>query len=459
MIKEISSKYNPSEVEDKWYEYWLDNNFFHSEPDEREPYTIVIPPPNVTGILHMGHMLNNTIQDILVRRARMAGKNACWVPGTDHASIATEAKVVTKLSEQGVKKSDLSREKFLEHAWEWTHKHGGIILEQLKKLGCSCDWDRTAFTMDEIRSESVIKVFCDLYNKGLIYRGVRMVNWDPQALTALSDEEVNHKEQQGKLYYLRYRVVDADNTNKTLTEPEIDRENKGKKQTDRKIAFISIDNEKGIKKVMICKNTTGFSLFEFDTKLDCNCISDLFFEKLENAEQYCNEKYNIQIQDWFAISNQQDFCNVDYIMPVKIKGRETGKPQFDNWEIQINGKWEEFLPPYDENLNAMTVNERLYRSGLVDEYEKAVINNKEKAEKILAALEIDNNSIKKILAASPSQNAVAVTTLPEIVLQITETTLAEFQTQLIDFDKEKLEKINAALKNLVEKTIAETLSK
>ncbi|GHU62197.1 valine--tRNA ligase [Bacteroidia bacterium] len=206
----IASKYNPIEVEDKWYQYWMENNFFHSEPDEREPYTIVIPPPNVTGVLHMGHMLNNTIQDILIRRARMMGKNACWVPGTDHASIATEAKVVAKLAGEGVKKTDLTRTQFLEHAWEWTHKHGGIILEQLKKLGASCDWERTCFTMDEKRSESVVKVFVDLYEKGLIYRGVRMVNWDPAAKTALSDEEVNYKEQQGKLYYLRYPIAGED---------------------------------------------------------------------------------------------------------------------------------------------------------------------------------------------------------------------------------------------------------
>lgn len=207
---EIAPKYNPLEVEDKWYQYWMERGFFHSSPDEREPYTIVIPPPNVTGVLHMGHMLNNTIQDILVRRARMLGKNACWVPGTDHASIATEAKVVAKLAEEGIKKVDLTREQFLDHAWDWTHKHGGIILEQLKKLGASCDWDRTCFTMDEKRSESVLKVFVDLYNKGKIYRGVRMVNWDPSAKTALSDEEVYHKEQNGKLYYLRYKVVGED---------------------------------------------------------------------------------------------------------------------------------------------------------------------------------------------------------------------------------------------------------
>ena len=207
---ELASKYDPQSVESKWYEYWLDNKLFSSKPDGREPYTVVIPPPNVTGVLHMGHMLNNTIQDILVRRARMEGKNACWVPGTDHASIATEAKVVNKLAQEGIKKTDLTRDEFLKHAWAWTEEHGGIILKQLRKLGASCDWDRTAFTMDETRSKSVIKVFCDLYNKGLIYRGARMVNWDPQAQTALSDEEVVYKDEHSKLYYLKYRVVESD---------------------------------------------------------------------------------------------------------------------------------------------------------------------------------------------------------------------------------------------------------
>ena len=206
---ELASKYDPQSVESKWYEYWLDNKLFSSKPDGREPYTVVIPPPNVTGVLHMGHMLNNTIQDILVRRARMEGKNACWVPGTDHASIATEAKVVNKLAQEGIKKTDLTRDEFLKHAWAWTEEHGGIILKQLRKLGASCDWDRTAFTMDETRSKSVIKVFCDLYNKGLIYRGARMVNWDPQAQTALSDEEVVYKDEHSKLYYLKYRVVES----------------------------------------------------------------------------------------------------------------------------------------------------------------------------------------------------------------------------------------------------------
>ena len=207
---ELASKYDPQAVESKWYQYWLANKLFSSKPDGREPYTVVIPPPNVTGVLHMGHMLNNTIQDILVRRARMEGKNACWVPGTDHASIATEAKVVNRLAQQGIKKTDLTREEFLKHAWDWTHEHGGIILKQLRKLGASCDWDRTAFTMDETRSRAVIHVFCDLYKKGLIYRGVRMVNWDPKAQTALSDEEVIYKDEHSKLYHLKYYVVEQD---------------------------------------------------------------------------------------------------------------------------------------------------------------------------------------------------------------------------------------------------------
>jgi valyl-tRNA synthetase len=211
---QIPSKYDASQVESKWYDYWMKHNYFHSVPDEREPYTIVIPPPNVTGVLHMGHMLNNTIQDVLIRRARLQGKNACWVPGTDHASIATEAKVVAKLKEQGIDKNDLSREEFLKHAWDWTHEYGGVILEQLKKLGCSCDWDRTKFTMDDDMSEAVIKVFVDLYNKGLIYRGYRMVNWDPEAKTTLSDEEVIYEERQGNLYYLNYKI---EGSNSTLT--------------------------------------------------------------------------------------------------------------------------------------------------------------------------------------------------------------------------------------------------
>ena len=218
---EISSKYSPQDVEGKWYEHWMEKNYFHSTPDEREPYTIVIPPPNVTGVLHMGHMMNNTIQDILIRRARMQGKNACWVPGTDHASIATEAKVVNKLAQQGIKKTDLSREEFLKHAWDWTHEHGGIILKQLRRLGCSCDWERTSFTMDDIRSKSVIHAFVDLYNKGLIYRGVRMVNWDPKALTALSDEEVIFKDEHSKLFYLRYYLHEDDGTGATGAEGEI----------------------------------------------------------------------------------------------------------------------------------------------------------------------------------------------------------------------------------------------
>src|SRR3989339_1375561 len=202
----IPKTYNPRETEDKWYKYWLDKKYFRSVPDEREPYTIVIPPPNVTGGLHMGHMLNNTIQDVLIRRARMTGKNACWVPGTDHASIATEAKVVAKLKAEGIEKSDITREEFLSHAWEWKEKHGGIILEQLKKLGASCDWERTSFTMDPQMSKAVINTFVHYYKKGLIYRGVRMVNWDPEGQTAVSDEEVIHKDTPSKLYYIRYYI-------------------------------------------------------------------------------------------------------------------------------------------------------------------------------------------------------------------------------------------------------------
>ena len=220
-MNELATKYDPSEVEGKWYDYWMKHRLFHSEPDNREPYTIVIPPPNVTGVLHMGHMLNNTIQDILIRRARMQGKNALWVPGTDHASIATETKVINKLAAEGIKKTDLTREEFLKHAWDWTHTHGGIILEQLKKLGASCDWDRTAFTMDEKRSESVIKVFIDLYNKGLIYRGLRMVNWDPKNQTALSDDEVYYQEEQSKLYHLKYYVAEDDGSGETGSEEEV----------------------------------------------------------------------------------------------------------------------------------------------------------------------------------------------------------------------------------------------
>ncbi len=210
---DMDSKYNPTDIEAKWYQYWLDNKLFHSEPDGREPFTVVIPPPNVTGVLHMGHVLNETIQDVLVRRARLEGKNACWVPGTDHASIATEAKVIKRLKEQGINKSDLTREEFLKHAWDWTDEHGGIILKQLRKLGCSCDWDRTAFTMDETRSKAVISVFCDLYRKGLIYRGLRMVNWDPERQTALSDEEVIYHDEHSKFYYLRYKVAEPGVTN------------------------------------------------------------------------------------------------------------------------------------------------------------------------------------------------------------------------------------------------------
>ena len=223
----LATKYDPKAVEDKWYKYWMDHDLFKSVPDEREPYTVVIPPPNVTGVLHMGHMLNETIQDILVRRARMEGKNACWVPGTDHASIATEAKVVNRLAQQGIRKSDLSRDEFLKHAWDWTHEHGGIILKQLRRLGASCDWSRTAFTMDEKRSESVIKVFCDLYDKGLIYRGLRMVNWDPKAQTALSNEEVIYRDEKSKLYHLKYYLADQENVDTSAEGNVVHKDEKG----------------------------------------------------------------------------------------------------------------------------------------------------------------------------------------------------------------------------------------
>lgn len=223
----LATKYDPKEVEDKWYKYWTDHDLFKSVPDEREPYTIVIPPPNVTGVLHMGHMLNETIQDILVRRARMEGKNACWVPGTDHASIATEAKVVNRLAQQGIRKSDLTRDEFLKHAWDWTHEHGGIILKQLRRLGASCDWSRTSFTMDEKRSESVIKVFCDLYDKGLIYRGLRMVNWDPKAQTALSNEEVIYRDEKSKLYHLKYYLADQENVDTSAEGNVVHKDAKG----------------------------------------------------------------------------------------------------------------------------------------------------------------------------------------------------------------------------------------
>ena len=223
----LATKYDPKEVEDKWYKYWTDHDLFKSVPDEREPYTIVIPPPNVTGVLHMGHMLNETIQDILVRRARMEGKNACWVPGTDHASIATEAKVVNRLAQQGIRKSDLTRDEFLKHAWDWTHEHGGIILKQLRRLGASCDWSRTSFTMDEKRSKSVIKVFCDLYDKGLIYRGLRMVNWDPKAQTALSNEEVIYRDEKSKLYHLKYYLADQENVDTSAEGNVVHKDAKG----------------------------------------------------------------------------------------------------------------------------------------------------------------------------------------------------------------------------------------
>ncbi|NNL16597.1 MAG: valine--tRNA ligase [Flavobacteriaceae bacterium] len=293
----IPSKYDASNVESKWYDYWMNHNYFHSEPDNREPYTIVIPPPNVTGVLHMGHMLNNTIQDVLIRRARLIGKNACWVPGTDHASIATEAKVVTKLKEQGIDKHDLTREDFLKHAWEWKEEYGGVILEQLKRLGCSCDWSRTKFTMDGDMSESVIKVFIDLYNKGLIYRGFRMVNWDPEAKTTLSDEEVVYEEKQGFLYYLQYDVVDSDE--KVIiatTRPETILGDTGICINPNDKRFRHLKGKKAI--VPICNRVIPIIEDEYvDIEFGTGCLKVTPAHDLNDKE--LGEKYNLEVIDIF----------------------------------------------------------------------------------------------------------------------------------------------------------------
>ncbi|MBT8393764.1 MAG: class I tRNA ligase family protein, partial [Bacteroidia bacterium] len=293
----IPSKYDASNVESKWYDYWMNHNYFHSEPDNREPYTIVIPPPNVTGVLHMGHMLNNTIQDVLIRRARLIGKNACWVPGTDHASIATEAKVVTKLKEQGIDKHDLTREDFLKHAWEWKEEYGGVILEQLKRLGCSCDWSRTKFTMDGDMSESVIMVFIDLYNKGLIYRGFRMVNWDPEAKTTLSDEEVVYEEKQGFLYYLQYDVVDSDE--KVIiatTRPETILGDTGICINPNDKRFRHLKGKKAI--VPICNRVIPIIEDEYvDIEFGTGCLKVTPAHDLNDKE--LGEKYNLEVIDIF----------------------------------------------------------------------------------------------------------------------------------------------------------------
>jgi len=293
----LNAKYNPQDIEDKWYSYWVENNYFHSEVDDREPYTIVIPPPNVTGVLHMGHMLNNTLQDVLIRRARLKGFNACWVPGTDHASIATEAKVVAKLKEEGINKDQLSREEFLKHAWEWTHKHGGIILEQLKKLGASCDWERTKFTMDDDMSASVIKVFVDQYNKGNIYRGYRMVNWDPQAKTTLSDEEVIHIEKQGNLYYLKYKIEGSDaHLTIATTRPETILGDTAICINPHDERFIHLKGKRAI--VPICNRTIPIIEDEYvDIEFGTGCLK--VTPAHDENDKNLGDKHNLEVIDIF----------------------------------------------------------------------------------------------------------------------------------------------------------------
>ena len=294
---QIPSKYDANQVESKWYDYWMTHNYFHSVPDDREPYTIVIPPPNVTGVLHMGHMLNNTIQDVLIRRARLKGKNACWVPGTDHASIATEAKVVAKLKEQGIDKNDLTREEFLRHAWDWTHEYGGVILEQLKKLGCSCDWDRTKFTMDDDMSEAVIKVFVDLYEKGLIYRGYRMVNWDPEAKTTLSDEEVIHEERQGNLYYLQYKIEGSDDTlTIATTRPETIFGDTAICINPNDERFVNLRGKKAI--VPICNRVIPIIEDEYvDVEFGTGCLK--VTPAHDENDKVLGDKHNLEVLDIF----------------------------------------------------------------------------------------------------------------------------------------------------------------
>ncbi|MCB7481094.1 valine--tRNA ligase [Christiangramia sediminis] len=343
----IASHYNAKKVEDKWYDYWMKNNYFHSEVDEREPYTIVIPPPNVTGVLHMGHMLNNTIQDVLVRRARLKGFNACWVPGTDHASIATEAKVVAKLKAEGIEKNDLSREEFLQHAWEWTNKHGGIILQQLKKLGASCDWERTKFTMDDDMSASVIKVFVDLYEKGLIYRGYRMVNWDPQAKTTLSDEEVNYEERNGKLFYLKYKV---DGTNDYLTiattRPETILGDTAICINPNDERFAHLKGKKAI--VPICNRTIPIIEDEYvDMEFGTGCLK--VTPAHDENDKNLGEKHNLEVIDIF----NDDATLNNYGLHYEGKDRFVVRAEIVE-ELEISG----FLEKVEDYVNKVGTSER-----------------------------------------------------------------------------------------------------
>ncbi|WP_299778731.1 valine--tRNA ligase [uncultured Formosa sp.] len=324
---DIPSKYDANSVESKWYDYWMKNNYFHSTPDDREPYTIVIPPPNVTGVLHMGHMLNNTIQDVLVRRARLLGKNACWVPGTDHASIATEAKVVAKLKEQGIDKNDLTRDEFLAHAWEWTEEYGGVILEQLKKLGCSCDWDRTKFTMDDDMSEAVIKVFVDLHNKGLIYRGYRMVNWDPEAQTTLSDEEVIHEERQGNLYYIKYNIEDSDDTlTIATTRPETIFGDSAICINPNDERFTHLKGKKAI--VPICNRVVPIIEDEYvDLEFGTGCLK--VTPAHDENDKNLGDKHNLEVIDIFNADATLNSFGLQFQGQDRFEARKTVAKELD----------------------------------------------------------------------------------------------------------------------------------
>ena len=377
---QIPSKYDASQVEGKWYDYWMKHDYFHSTPDEREPYTIVIPPPNVTGVLHMGHMLNNTIQDVLIRRARLQGKNACWVPGTDHASIATEAKVVAKLKEQGIDKNDLSREEFLKHAWDWTHEYGGVILEQLKKLGCSCDWDRTKFTMDDDMSEAVIKVFVDLYNKGLIYRGFRMVNWDPEAQTTLSDEEVIHEERQGLLYYLNYKIEGSNDTlTIATTRPETIFGDTAICINPNDERFTHLRGKKAI--VPICNRVIPIIEDEYvDIEFGTGCLK--VTPAHDENDKNLGEKHNLEVIDIFNADASLNSFGLHY----EEKDRFVVRKEISK-ELEEQG----FLVKTETHTNKVGTSERT----------KAVIEPRLSDQWFLKMEELAKPAIKAVLGENP----------------------------------------------------------
>jgi valyl-tRNA synthetase len=380
---QMPSKYDASQVENKWYDYWMKHNYFHSTPDEREPYTIVIPPPNVTGVLHMGHMLNNTIQDVLIRRARLLGKNACWVPGTDHASIATEAKVVAKLKEQGIDKNDLSRDEFLKHAWEWTHEYGGVILEQLKKLGCSCDWDRTKFTMDDDMSEAVIKVFVDLYEKGLIYRGYRMVNWDPEAKTTLSDEEVIYEERQGNLYYLNYKIEGSDDTlTIATTRPETIFGDTAICINPNDERFSHLRGKKAI--VPICNRVIPIIEDDYvDMEFGTGCLK--VTPAHDENDKNLGDKHNLQVVDIFNEDASLNSFGLHYHgMDRFVVRKEITK------ELEENG----FLVKTETHINKVGTSERT----------KAVIEPRLSDQWFLKMEDLVKPAIKAVLGENPEIN-------------------------------------------------------